>query len=486
MNEKLYKQLVNLDYAVFSNNDMLAKILSDEKFKDNVLQTINGLMFLEKNNSVTLDGIQYGKSVGRAFVKLLNEKVAFSISSLTTDKIEEEIIFFSNFISNTYGISKDEILDSGKTIKDTEFIEFVREYKETEFVGHNNTTIQDDATVQINNINAGAAGNIKVNNPGSNQQRQNQSQPNFNGQPNMGQLFQNPMNSERFYPFKTKPKEMKWIKFAFAGSMIIIGIMFIIIYAILGAEQIKFTQDDKFSEIFTKATEDDFNLDAYGKRYVDYFKGNWIFNPFTLISKNPNLATGTNTFSIILNIFMILILFSSVYPMLKQPKFYRDQYHVNGGTLFLFGFVIIMFVFPLFFSKSGGITSMIMYLGFKGADTSLIADDFLKWMFKEGYLNGNPDVTEFVSAINDQMNLVVLKVLSIVTIIFMFIFVAMYIAILLINPKLDREKYRLFIMEVQKKAMAQMQGQSYEIDPSLFESDEEMAAWKKKKNRDNK
>ncbi|QHX35928.1 hypothetical protein STIUS_v1c03740 [Spiroplasma sp. TIUS-1] len=484
MNEKLYKQLVNLNYAVFSNDDMLTKILNDVKFKDSVLQTINGLMFLEKKNSVNLKGIQFGNSVGRALVKLINEKVAFSISNLNVDKIEEEIIFFSNFISNTYGISKDIILDSGIDIKEGDFVSFVKNYKENEATASNNTTIQDEATIQIN---AGSAENIKVNNVGANQQG---TQNIFGGQSNMGQLFQNPMNSERFYPFKTKPKEMRWIKFAFAASILIIGILFIVIYAILGAEQIKISSDDSYRGIFDNLEPKHIILgadDTMKQKYVDFLKGNWILSPYTLISKDPSLSTGVNTFSIMMNIFMILILFSSVYPMLKQPKLYKDQYHVNGGTLFLFGFVIFIFIMPVFFNQSGGITSMIYQLGFKESNTDVIVKDFLKWIIKSSYLDENKTQFEtFVSAIGEQMDLLTLKVLSIITIVFAFIFLAMYVAIILINPKLDREKYRLFIIEVQKKAMAQMQGQSYDIDPSLFESDEEMAVWEKKKNRDNK
>ncbi|WP_338982863.1 hypothetical protein [Spiroplasma endosymbiont of Othius punctulatus] len=488
MESKLYKDLISLSYTIFSNDELLAKITSDEKFKENVILNINGIMFLEKNHSTNLDDVQYGKSIARALVKLLNEKIAFSISSLTIDKIEEEMIFFSTTISNTFGFSKDAIFDEKKSISNTDFIEFVKVYREQSKPGHEATTIQDDSTIQINTIDAGAAENIQVNNSNRNNggPQPQQGQPQFNQQ-NMGQLFQNPMNSERFYPFKTKPKEMRWIKFVFAGAISLIGIMFIVIYAILGSQVIIINSDN--AKIFSGTTNTgDFNQHlnniALMNKYIEIFDREFKMSPFTIITQALNLSTGVEPFSIILNVITILIIFSMVYPMMKPPRVYRDQYRVNGSTLFLFGFLIVVFAFPLMLNSSGGMTQMIFHLGFKDYDPNAIADNYLKFLFSEEYLK-TADKEQFINLISSEFNLMTLRVLSIITITFMFIFLAMYFAIFFINPKVDREKYRRFMIEMQKKSMAALQGKSYQIDPSLFESDEEMEAWNKKKGKSN-
>jgi hypothetical protein len=63
--------------------------------------------------------------------------------------------------------------------------------------------------------------------------------------------------------------------------------------------------------------------------------------------------------------------------------------------------------------------------------------------------------------------------MSIVALVFVVITVVFGIGLLVINPRVDREKIMHANSEYQKAVMAAKQGQKYEMDPSLFEKEDE-------------
>lgn len=241
----------------------------------------------------------------------------------------------------------------------------------------------------------------------------------------LGLLPQHPASNPNFYPYLTKPLVIPKLRKILSG-MLIFSSLFIIITMIITL----------------------------------FVKGQLLFDTI----KGPTNFTLSQTNNWLILIMTIILYFSFAYIFIKPTKILREKYHTSYFMLGLLFFWLVVTISYFFWEISD----------------SYYENFFLQIVKKENLPEGG--VSTIVAAMKKLPNFEVFKIFAIITAVILILPLILVLILILINPRLDRNKVIRANSEYQNAINAALNGQKYDIDPSLFDNDESSKKKRKKVN----
>ncbi|WP_375317311.1 hypothetical protein [Spiroplasma endosymbiont of Virgichneumon dumeticola] len=309
------------------------------------------------------------------------------------------------------------ITNSCKTIE-RESLERIRQFD-------NETLVQlNDQIAALNNFSDdNISPTVSVSNPMSGNQLNN-SMPNINNLDNaslanlakLGVLPQHPATNPKFYPYVSKPKSIPLLKKILCGFLLLTVLLLTITY------------------IMTYFVTSNFVIKAGGSA-VDY-------------------NFGQKSQSVIFSIITTLLFGGGfVYYILKPAKLIRDTYRISYFLLIMVIFWIIYSVANIvLMTTDNSLTAT--FASFLADKTNSIDSNALSWLKSLSTFQAFKILT-YVSAVSAVPSVVIGLVIAI------------------LNPKRDNNKIIRANSEYQNAINSALNGKSYEIDPSLFDDNDD-------------
>ncbi|RUO86245.1 hypothetical protein [Spiroplasma endosymbiont of Megaselia nigra] len=474
---KLYAHIVYTLYNIFNDDNIKAQVIVNQDFKKLVIQQICNLLTLEKEFNANLNDNKFTLSFAQVLADITNESETIEkVDGATFNILDEEYVAFVQYIVSNFGVEKNYI--TRENIVTNELIDATADFTDEKAIDN-------------------ARDKLKVK---ANEERANASQPEVGpargiggiGAPmggisldfsdpskfDMSQMMQqmanmpiHPRLDPRFYFYTSKPKYMPILKkivarFVILASVLLILLWFlnsylniyldtkVIVYTIPGtsaifiigggADSALHNANNNFSEVF-----------SFGSKYK-----------FLLMH-----SAGLQTFSGILSILPGIFL---GYELLGKKRFKRDNYVVRFWPVVL-SIIILLYsslsliqvLLPNVVEKYFNIISV--------PNNGYIIKNDPQLEITEWLLLPDSDLTMTInSLVSEVYNSTTYQVLHIFTIISMIAGLLagiMVIILAVLAPKTDRNKLIRANTEYQKAVTAMMNGQKYEMDPTLFDDE---------------
>ncbi|WP_425378908.1 hypothetical protein [Spiroplasma endosymbiont of Polydrusus pterygomalis] len=477
---KIYAHIVYTLYNVFKDDNIKAQVIVNVEFKQLVIQQICNLLTLEKEFNSNLNDNKFTLSFAQVLADITNESETIEkVDGVTFSTLDEEYVAFVQYIVQNFEVEKsyitrenhitNELIDTTVDFTDEKAIDNAKDKLK---IKTNKTNEQKAAesssdpgpTVGIGGVGASMGG----------------IGPDFNdsGKFYMSQMMQqmanmpiHPRLDPRFYFYTSKPKYMPILKKIVAGFVILASTLLVllwflnsylnihletkvIVYTIpgtgqtiivgRGADSALHNSNNNFSEAF-----------VFGSKYK-----------FLLMQ-----SAGLQTFSGILSILPGILL---GYELLGKKRFKRDNYVVR------FWSVVLSIIILLYSSLS-----LIQVLLPNSVDKYFnnISVPNGGYIFKNdpnleitgGLLLPDSDlaitIKSLLNEVNNSTTYQVLRVFTIISMIVGIIAGVMVVVLAVLAPKTDSNKLIRANTEYQKAVTAMINGQKYEMDPTLFDDE---------------
>ncbi|AJM71741.1 hypothetical protein [Mycoplasma yeatsii] len=452
--QELYLQTIYLARNILKTEKLRYFIYKDNQFKNKFLTLINNIFTLEANYDQNIDGETFAKQFAKAFILITNQKEKQRFETFD-NKTEEEM--FSDIdtiiksIIKDFKVAKTKLVDQTEKITSSE-IQTLSVLSEEIISKWDQKLQQEDKPKQQENIKTqNEQENVEVdqNNQTVQQQDMNEIFKQFNQ--NMFENLKNkelpvlPIQDPRFYPYNSRPKFMPIFK-------IILSILSII-STILAISTLLFLSLNV--------------LDISSNEYVEKLKANaWTHfmdsNRAQILKKIPLgglKLIGVQGISLaLLHILPAVLICSYTF---KSNQNNREKYRMKLMPVILFVVMFGMMLGTLF----NFISSKNIEASWKRDLLDLIQNN--KEQFKNHFNGFWTLVTKnYGSKIN------IATILSAVCLSITIFTLIVAVILLVVNPKLDKERIIKANIEHQKAVMAIMSGESYEIDLSLYDTEE--------------
>ncbi|MDQ7983129.1 MAG: hypothetical protein REH79_02780 [Spiroplasma sp.] len=418
----LYHQITSTLFNSLSNPIVRNEI----KVNENVLKytelQISNLFFLESALSKELSGKKLAKEFLQLTANITDLALTVNKSSKKTaiEILEDRNLLIVTIINSCKGIER-ESLDKLQTVNSESFKKI---NDQIAALTHFTTDEEIDTVTESRELKETRQESTSDFNQEN--QTNNFNQPQTNNLNNMrnlnnvdmanlsklGVLPQHPATNPNFYPYLSKPKVIPKLKKILSG-MLLTSVLFIIITVI--------------TSVFVKG-------------------------PITIVAGGPEVQFVLSKANNWLILVMTMVLYAAfAYAFLKPPRLQRDKYHLSYFMLGLLLFWLIVTIAYFIWQTSDG-----YYHTY-----------FTAMLGKEEKLN--PDV---IAQMKDLPNFMVFHIFSIVTSAVSILPLLIVIVLMLINPRLDRNKVMRANAEYQNAIAAALSGQKYDMDQSLFDKDE--------------
>ncbi|AUB31663.1 hypothetical protein [Spiroplasma floricola] len=472
--KKIYQDSIFLLANLIKNEQLRVELLNNSEFKKQTIELINDLLVLEINENCTFKDQKWSPVFGKALVNITKEKLKFiKPEDKKADDVLSDITYIQTYLFNNLQISRDSLTDQNfelteDLVKENSKITDemkekylkVSEKPEPEVVDKSkeqpNTNTNQQSGFQGFAGVAGAGGNAGQGNP-------------FMGS-GLNTIPPTPLQDMRFYPYSTKPKYTKWLKLTL-GIVLGLSVVFFILISIV------FQLVSSF-----KITNDLNGLSGFDKEFAQAWSAYLEKRKSTQYSwyLSNSLGIQSGPFSIVILVILGLMMGWIIFTIVQPPKTYRQQFTIPGINLVVPAMFLIMMIFTCsraigyIFGANVPFSSLSGFLAVVTNNKSMTTESFNNW------INANKSgLDQLVTAMNNHFDMTMAKIL----IWFFFISVLMagitIIIILFLNPRLDREKIAKANDEYQMMISELMQGRSYEIDPNLYEPQEEIDAFLK-------
>lgn len=473
-NQKIYNDIVIAFFNIIKNEKLRTKIALNSEYKDKVVTLVCDLLALEKDHNCTFKNSEWSSVYAKSVVNITKEKIIFKKSEgKTTNDIYADYADILTVSMNLYDVKREVLTDSliditAEEIKLNSKVTITLKEMYAEKTAENPKIEVVDQSKEIPNINNNTAGTENA---------FNQSQFANTNNPIPVPPIQNP----RFYPYKTKPnpKHIKQIKFAFGIIFAFLGILYIIFQIWLSTQTVLVNRQE-YPGLF-----DNWNwLTSNSSQEIQ----NWNTISFNvMLAYTPSINPNLNWLFIIVVGFSITFV---AYSYIRQPRQYREQ--------FIFPWRITLF--SIFVTVMIGFRFVYPQLWRSLTNSEVVIHENIGLLFRrliENNFSAGPFPENFDASINAIFSTIFLETVSLSTVntILWLEFslcvatAALIILIIVINPRLDRQKLVRANQEWQKYVSEAMQGRKYNVDESLFESESEINKFndnKKSKNKDNK
>lgn len=471
-NNNLYRNIVIGLANAFSNDVFKAQVVRSASFRNQVFAQINNLLSLEKNNDASLNNQKYALIFAQIVANLSNEKATISRrASISPSIIDESFIDFIDFVVSDTNLKAADLknesigldpinikLNAKMSPVEAKTVLDIFEQQPTVKTVEAKPVFDDQKTTNQGQKQTASATNQSFRS--NNQQNQQQAFRGFaggmfgtGGNIPGGNFPLHPRFDRRFYPYTTKPKFMPTWQLVLR-IMILATALTVVLITLIG----------QFKSVTISGS---FYFFSSGK-----LKG-MLFPSSTPPSSAVKTLTQKSALSVLLapqsfglwsGLILLLPAGYMIYKLISGNRYPWEKYVFSNYTLglnlvlFLITLIsFIMFIMPNSLQKGiGGLTAV---GGVSPAPSAQSQTDFIN-----GIIN-KIRATSFYKT---------MQVLVIIGLIFLSITMIALFTTFFLNPRLDRNKIIKANTEYQKAVNAQMGGQHYEMDPSIY--DEEFAA----------
>ncbi|WP_338954916.1 hypothetical protein [Spiroplasma endosymbiont of Polydrusus cervinus] len=470
---KLYAHIVYTLYNVFKDDNIKAQVIVNAEFKQLVIQQICNLLTLEKEFNANLNDNKFTFSFAQVLADITNESETIEkVDGVTFSTLDEEYVTFVQYILQNFEVEKsyitrenhitNELIDATVDFTDEKAIDNAKDKLKIK-------TNKQEAVESLSHpgptIGIGGMGPLM----GS-------IGPDFNdsGKFDMSQMANMPIHPRldpRFYFYTSKPKYMPILKKIVAGFVILASTLLVllwflnsylnihldtkvIVYTIpgtgqtiivgLGADSELHNSNNNFSETF-----------VFGSKYK------------FLLMQSAGLQTFSGILSILPGIFL-------GYELLGKKRFKRDNYAVRFWP-------VVLSIIILLYSSLSLIQVLLPNAVDKYFNNISVPNG--GYIFKNdpnleitgGILLPDSDlaitIKSLVNEVNNSITYQVLRVFTIISMISGVIAGVMVFVLAVLAPKTDSNKLICANTEYQKAVTAIINGQKYEIDPTLFDDE---------------
>ncbi|WP_348735574.1 hypothetical protein [Spiroplasma endosymbiont of Ammophila pubescens] len=474
---KLYAHIVYTLYNIFNDDNIKAQVIVNQDFKKLIIQQVCNLLTLEKEFNANLNDNKFTLSFAQVLADITNESETIEkVDGATFNMLDEEYVAFVQYIVSNFGVEKNyitrenivtnELIDATADFTDEKAIDNAREKLKVKA----NEEAADESQPEVGS--ARGIGGIGASMGGIG--------PDFSdpGKFDMSQMMQqmanmpiHPRLDPRFYFYTSKPKYMPILKKIVAGFVILASALLIllwflnsylniyldtkvIVYTIPGtsviviiggvADSALHNANNNFSEVF-----------SFGSKYK------------FLLMQSAGLQTFSGILSILPGIFL-------GYELLGKKRFKRDNYVVRFWP-------VVLSIIILLYSSLSLIQVLLPNVVEKYFNSISVPNG--------GYIIKNdpqleitgwlllPDsdltmtINSLVSEVYNSTTYQVLHIFTIISMITGLLAGIMVIILAVLAPKTDRNKLIRANTEYQKVVTAMMNGQKYEMDPTLFDDE---------------
>lgn len=427
----LYNHIASTLFNSLSNPIVRNEIKVNENILKYTELQISNLFFLESALSKEL----VGKKLAKEFLQLTANITDLALTvNKSQKKTAIEILEDSNLLVVT-------IINSCKGVE-RELLERFQTVNSESFKNINNqisalNNFNTETEVQSTQLHQESENDFNQNNQEQNDLNQQQPvNPNMKNLNNvdmanlskLGVLPQHPGTNPNFYPYLSKPKAVPILKKVLSG-MLLTSVLFIVVTIIIST--------------FVKG---DLTLIA-GTDGVEATKIHFVLSKVN---------------SWLIPVMTIVLYIGFAYSFIKTPRSQRDKYHLSYFMLGLLLFWLIVTVANSFYQTSDSY----YHSYFK---TRLEKDQTL-----------NPDI---VKDMKNLPNFIVFRIFSIITSAVSILPLFIIVVLMLINPRLDRNKVMRANSEYQNAISAALSGKKYDMDQSLFDKSDEPKTKKKSRRK---
>lgn len=421
INIELYNEILSTLFNSLSNPIVRNEIKVNENILKYLELQISNLFYLETALSKKLTGKKKAKEFLQLIANILDLALTVNKSHKKTriEILEDRNLLIVTIVNSCKGIER-ESLERIRVV-DTEALQSLNNQviALSNFATEKTNNTIEEETFAENNLDESTSSKQNTNNSLNNQNMRDLNN-NMANLTKMGLLPQHPASNPKFYPYLTKPLIIPKLKKVLGGMLIFSSLMIIITIAI---------------SAFVK-----------GMLVIDTTKDPVNF----VLSK-------TNNWLILI---MTVILYASfAYIFIKPSKLQREKYHMSYFMLGLLFFWLIVTISYFFWQISDN-----------------YYHNYFLALVKEENLNKN-----IVQDLKNLPNFQIFKVFAIITAAVTVFPLLIVLILILINPRLDRNKTMRANIEYQNAMSAALNGQKYDMDPSLFDKDDEPSKKKRKK-----
>ncbi|MBE4704370.1 hypothetical protein [Spiroplasma platyhelix] len=408
---ELYNEILSTLFNSLSNPIVRNEIKVNENILKYTELQISNLFFLETALSKKLTGQKMAKEFLQLTANITDLALSISKSPKKTriDILEDRNLLIVTIVNSCKGVER-ESLEKVRTV-DSAALKGLNDQISalSNFTSEEKSNTADQPVFNQDSNSENTNNQVENNNLNNTNIRDlNNNMANLT---KLGVLPQHPASSPNFYPYLTKPGIVPNLKKALAG-LLILSNLFIIITIIISS----------------------------------FVKG-----PLTIdINKEPVDFVLSQTNNWLILIMTIILYFSFAYIFIRPTKILREKYRISFFMLGLLFFWLIVTMSYFFWEVSDN-----YYQNF-----------FLSVVKKEDL---NPDVVKHLKALP---NFKVFKIFAIITSAICILPLLLVLVLILINPRVDRNKVMRANVEYQNAINAALNGKKYDIDQSLFDHDE--------------
>lgn len=470
---QLYTCIIYLLYNIFNNNNLKAQLIINKEFKIKIIQQLCNLLTLEKDYNTNFSGNKFTVPFTQVLANIINEVATIEkVDEMPLNIIEEQYQNCINYINNIFSIKKNIITQ--ENLITLEIIEKIPVFIDKNIINNAKQQLNEKNNNNLNN-NKEQEKLINTKIINNNNIPEIETEKNVNSYSNkidinqfmkqIQNISKHPRFDPRFYPYTTKPKYIILYKKIVAILIIISTISLLILWIL--TSQLNFNIDTKVTGyklsnggfiIIGGANEIQKNINNHN------FKYNW--QPFL---KLKMLGAGNQILNLFNGLLPIIPATYMIFQLLGNKRYLKDRYTVKLLTI-ITGTIVLLYS-SLSFIKillPNYLHSMIT--NFTILNNGIKVNDPLifKGILKPNY-NLLHIINQIVNKIKNTLTYKIIIIFAYITIILNFIVLISIILLIIMMPKIDRQKIIYANEEYQKFLSASMKGEKYEIDPSLFE-----------------
>ncbi|ATI74008.1 hypothetical protein [Mesoplasma florum] len=472
-NKKIYISISHLLFNIIKNDKLKYFLRKEEAFRKEVIKLIDLLLLLESDKfKCRYNRKKVAAEFAKAYVKITKVSNRFEAADddINSEEIYAEYSRVVTFINENYKVMR-------KTLTNEEEIFTIEDIESnaklsSDYVKKMDEKLAEEAKEKAEKEAKENAEKEKANSDKkkTNSSTENMNQQNFNQQQNFfggnmgGNVPPNIFMNPKFYPFKTKPKYMPLIKKLFTVLMLITIIFYVALTIYVGTIKVDLSKNDNsYMHILFQ--------DQKWDQFKDFFYV--ISNTSSTRVNIPNsmnifAQSTTNVGAIIFGAFYLIWFGYIGFTFWKKQDASRLKYRVSGFMLLIIAILLIYIVITSSASISNDLV-MNKWKAFENLTIQQISDTS-----NPGEVTGNY-YNDFIKALSSDFKsqIDIIITLSVITLVSSILTLMGALMLVIVNPKKDVQKIMKARTEQANATMAAMQGKHYEIDPSLFDEDEQ-------------
>ncbi|ATZ16360.1 hypothetical protein JN01_0599 [Entomoplasma freundtii] len=465
---KVYKSLVYLAYNVVKHERLRYELDNKAIFRDQFVKQINNMLALEKDFNQTFNNQTWTTVFAQAIVKVTQQKQRFEKrDGLSVEEIYADYSSFLSYTSTTFEVGRNTLTEEIVNFSPDEVLidatltdQTKNHYRELE-----KERLEREKQAQETKDKPKPEFSSSQNQERTYSQQNNNSFFGGGGYANVNTM--DPRQNPRFYPYMSKPKWMPTLKYVFAGLVILATLMLIATSIAMMTVKMNLGPNN---------TSNPFGNALFGEAMWASHKGNWdSFLTKSLRDSNAKFPLNWSLMSANVGSILSLVFYSLPaiyigYAVFRKPRSLKEKYRLSMMS--------VIFMFIMFFVAGSNIFNVM-----SAHQISKNFEETFKRIFDNEFVgdNSNYNFKAFWAVMMEKhgAGIEATSIIADIAVALIAVSVVLGIVMLVLNPRLDRQKMMHAMTEYQRANIAMMQGQSYQVDPSLFDDDTQTIKAKK-------